>query len=64
MHAIFKKLYGFLTYCSDNACEHLAEGLLLSQLDPTRDPIPYDGSAPGGAVKGLSIKITANLYLF
>ena len=45
-------------------CEHLAEGLLLSQLDPTRDPILHDGSAPGGAVKGFSMKITANLYLF
>ena len=43
----FRKTYVvFLTYCSDNACEHLAEGLLLFQLDPTRDPIPYDGSAP------------------
>ena len=54
----------FLTRCSNNTCEHLAEGLFVIPTWSTRDPILHDGSAPGGAVKGFSMKITANLYLF
>ena len=39
----FRKTYMvFLTHCSNNACEHLAEGLLLSQLDPP----PAEVNAP------------------